>query len=98
MSDLANSVTNSPSRISQRIDRLSRDGLVERSRESADRRLVTVRLTEDGAGRLVEAYRKQNVVEQDFFGALTEPERRDLVTRLGSLLSHPRADPETPEI
>ncbi len=77
--------------VSSALNTLERDGLVERSRESADRRLVTVRLTEDGATRLVEAYRKQNEVEQDFFGALTAPERQKLVNQLGSLLAHPRS-------
>lgn len=76
--------------VSSALNTLERDGLVERSRESPDRRLVTVRLTDDGASRLVSAYRKQNEVEQDFFGALTDSERRRLVDQLGSLLAHPR--------
>ena len=76
--------------VSSALNTLERDGLVERSRESADRRLVTVRLTDDGARRLVDAYRRQNEVEQEFFGALTEPDRKRLVGQLGSLLAHPR--------
>ena len=52
MSDLANSVTNSPSRISQRIDRLSRDGLVERVRCDTDARVWWVELTDAGRTKL----------------------------------------------
>lgn len=52
MSDLANSVTNSPSRISQRIDRLSRDGLVERVRCETDARVWWVALTDAGRAKL----------------------------------------------
>lgn len=52
MSDLANSVTNSPSRISQRIDRLSRDGLVERVRCETDARVWWVELTDAGRAKL----------------------------------------------
>lgn len=48
MTDLAESVTNSPSRISQRIDRLSRAGVVERERCDADARVWWVVLTEAG--------------------------------------------------
>ncbi|MEM8708902.1 MAG: MarR family transcriptional regulator [Actinomycetota bacterium] len=52
MSDLANSVTNSPSRLSQRIDRLSRDGFVERVRCVEDARVWWVELTGVGRAKL----------------------------------------------
>lgn len=55
MSDLASSVTNSPSRLSQRIDRLSRAGLVERQRCADDARVWWVVLTEAGFKRLAAA-------------------------------------------
>ena len=55
MSDLAESVTNSPSRLSQRIDRLSRDGVVERERCGEDARVWWVVLTDAGYERLAEA-------------------------------------------
>ena len=55
MSDLAESVTNSPSRLSQRIDRLSRDGVVERERCDEDARVWWVVLTDAGFERLHEA-------------------------------------------
>lgn len=77
--------------VSSVLNTLERDGLVERFRESDDRRLVTVRLTRDGASRLVAAYRRQNEVEQDFFGGLAADERRRLARDLVGLLE-PRTD------
>ncbi|MEO0495035.1 MAG: MarR family transcriptional regulator [Actinomycetota bacterium] len=52
MSDLASSVTNSPSRLSQRIDRLSRDGFVARARCETDARVWWVELTDTGRDKL----------------------------------------------
>lgn len=72
--------------VSSVLNTLERDGLVERFRESDDRRLVTVRLTRDGADRLVAAYRRQNEVEQDFFGGLSAADRRRLARDLAGLL------------
>ena len=47
--------------------------------------------TGDGARRLVDAYRRQNEVEQDFFGRLTAGDRRRLARTLAALLDR-RAD------
>lgn len=52
MSELAASVTNSPSRLSQRIDRLSRNGYVERVRCADDARVWWVELTAAGRAKL----------------------------------------------
>ena len=60
--------------VSSVLNTLERDGLIERTRESHDRRLVTVRLTDDGATRIVDAYRHQNDVEREFFAK--PPQRR----------------------
>ena len=72
--------------VSSALNTLERGGLVERRRESADRRLVTVRLTDGGAERLIAAYREQNRVEQDFFGALDGGARRQLADTLSVLI------------
>lgn len=77
--------------VSSVLNTLERDGLVERFRESEDRRLVTVRLTPDGASRLVAAYRRQNQVEQEFFATLTAGDRRRLARDLAGLLGPRRA-------
>ena len=73
--------------VSSVLNTLERDGLVDRSRESHDRRLVTVRLTDDGARRLVAAYERQNVVERDFFAALSHADQRRLAHELAELIS-----------
>lgn len=49
---------------------LERDGLVDRNREQDDRRLVTVRVTEDGEALLRETYEAQNRREQQHFASL----------------------------
>ena len=73
--------------VSSVLNTLERDGLVERSRESSDRRLVTVRLTEGGAERIAAAYGRQNEIEQDFFGTLSDTGRRRLAGDLQRLLT-----------
>lgn len=55
MSDLAAAVTNSPSRLSQRVDRLAREGVVERERCAHDARVWWVVLTGAGFARLENA-------------------------------------------
>lgn len=61
---------------------LERDGLVERNREQADRRLVTVRVTEDGEALLRETYAAQNRREVEHFASL----RPEQVEQLHSLM------------
>ena len=60
--------------VSSVLNTLERDGFAERKRESADRRLVTVRLTDEGERRLVETYRAQNRREQALLAPLS-PQR-----------------------
>ena len=65
---------------------LTKRGLVERHRESSDRRLVTVRLTAEGETRLAAAYGKENAVERAFFAPLGESELDTFVVLLRRLL------------
>ena len=76
--------------VSSVLNTLERDELIERTRESDDRRLVTVRLTDDGARRLVQAYERQNIVERDFFSSLSPIEQRQFSRDLAGLLEQPR--------
>ncbi len=78
--------------VSSALNTLERDGLVERARESSDRRLVTVRLTDDGARRLVAAYRHQNEIEREFFAGLDRVARHRFADDLLDLLD--RAAPD----
>jgi DNA-binding MarR family transcriptional regulator len=77
--------------ISSAVNTLERDGLVDRRRESTDRRVVTVYLTDDGASRLVAAYRAQNERERELFGDLTDAELTTL-TDLMRRISATRVD------
>ena len=79
MSELAACVANSPSRLSQRIDRMAVRGLVCRVSSVADGRVALVGLTDDGFARLaaaapghVEEVRRQFVdrLSADDIGAL----------------------------
>ena len=71
--------------ISGTVATLERAGLVDKSKDQPDRRLVTVRLTEAGRDRLEDAYRAQNQREQLLFAALS-PDDLDNLTRLLRLL------------
>lgn len=66
--------------VSSVLNTLERDGFAERKRESADRRLVTVRLTGEGERRLVETYRAQNRREQALLAPLS-PQRLEGFSR-----------------
>lgn len=52
--EIASVLDVTPSNVTGIIDRLERDGLVSRTRGSKDRRVVYIRLTEDGRGKLEE--------------------------------------------
>ena len=74
--------------ISSAVNTLERDGLVDRRRESADRRVVTVYLTADGEARLTAAYTKQNERERVLFAGLSDDELAtltDLMRRISSV-------------
>ncbi len=72
--------------VSSVLNTLERDGLVARHRESSDRRLVTVRLTETGESRLAAAYGQENDVERSFFAPLAPSELDTFVVLLRRLL------------
>jgi DNA-binding MarR family transcriptional regulator len=75
--------------ISSVLNTLERDGLAERSRESADRRLVTVRPTPEGERRVVETYRAQNRREGHLFAAVPPAELERFTRTMRTLLAHP---------
>ena len=80
--------------VSSVLNTLERDGLVERSRESDDRRLVTVRLTARGERGVVEAYERQNRLEQQFFATLDPAELEAATEALAALLAAAPPDRE----
>jgi DNA-binding MarR family transcriptional regulator len=56
MCDLASSLQLSPSGLTRRLDGLVRYGLVDRQPSVADRRVMLAVLTDEGAGKLDDAY------------------------------------------
>jgi DNA-binding MarR family transcriptional regulator len=72
--------------ISSALNTLERNGFVVRSRGSADRRLVTVELTDKGAERMAEALGAANRRERELVAGFSADERRTLAELLGRLL------------
>ncbi len=68
------------------LNTLERDGLIERTREQRDRRLITVRLTDDGVDVLRQAYQQQNRREQQQFADLTRRELRTFSATMSKLM------------
>ena len=56
MCDLASSLQLSPSGLTRRLDGLVRHGLVDRQPSVADRRVMLAVLTDEGVGKLADAY------------------------------------------
>jgi DNA-binding MarR family transcriptional regulator len=71
--------------VSSALNTLERDGLVSRIRDSADRRLVRLQLTEHGRSALREAMREQAGREREWLVALAPAEQRQLSMLLAAL-------------
>lgn len=72
--------------VSSVINTLERDGYVVRERTSADRRLVTVRLTEAGHDLWERSFGPHNQRETAWLSAFTKTERETLVKLLRKLI------------
>ncbi len=88
--DIARLAGLSRAAISSALNTLERDGFVERRRESADRRLVTVSLTAHGRREVAEAYTAQNELESTLFSSLTDEELTVMTTLMRRLSSSAR--------
>ena len=80
--------------VSSVLNTLERDALVQRRRQSADRRVVTVTITEKGRRRVREAFGRQHAREHQWLGDLDPQTISGLVALLRHLLELPR--PGTP--
>ncbi len=72
--------------VSSLCDTLERDGLVTRSGDAHDRRLVRVALTPDGRRLIERLFPRFNAGEAELVGGLDPQERRQLATLLRRLL------------
>jgi len=73
--------------ISAVLNTLERDGLVERRRDSADRRVVTIVLTELGQAQLLNTYSEQQVVEREWAATLSNSEIKQFTRLLRKMLA-----------
>ena len=76
--------------VSSVLNTLERDALVGRRRQSADRRVVTVMITDKGRRRVKEAFDLQHARERQWLGDLDRQTLAGLVALLRHLLESPR--------
>ena len=74
--------------VSSVLNTLERDGLIRRTRESNDRRIVTVSLTPNGKRAIKRGFNKQNVRDRQWASVLTIKERKTLVSLLSKLTAY----------
>jgi len=87
MSEIASQLINSPSGMTRIVDRLERDGLIERETPADNRRVVLVKLTDHGRkvlNRADEAFRQ--ALRESFSSHLSEAELADLRRLMRKLL------------
>ncbi|GAA0918348.1 MarR family transcriptional regulator [Nonomuraea longicatena] len=95
VSDLAGYSAMTRSAVSNAVNTLERDGLVERRADPGDRRTVIVALTEAGARAVHTGFEEQNRRERQWFAALT-PAERDQLADLARRLIAARPDGLSP--
>lgn len=76
-----------PSSMCRMVDRLERDGLVERRRSPADRRSVRVHLTPAGRDAAERGAEGARALEEEIFGELSAGERETLSDMLSRVLA-----------
>jgi DNA-binding MarR family transcriptional regulator len=87
MSDLAACAVLTPSGLTRLVDKLSRDGLVERVKCGADARVVYAMLTDAGRERLLAAYPTHlRGVRAHYIDRLTAEQRDAVADSLGGLV------------
>ena len=85
--EIAPLASTSRASVSSALNTLERDGFVLRHRNSSDRRLVTVELTERGRERIAAAFEAHHARERDWMQVFTEKERATLAELLSRLLA-----------
>ena len=83
---LASSMTITPGATAQRLSKLEQQGLITRTHNNADRRKVTVALTDVGLARIDDAIDKHANAEHSSLSIFTHEERATLVSLLRRLL------------
>jgi DNA-binding MarR family transcriptional regulator len=93
MTDLAKHAVLTPSGLTRLVDKLVREGLLERQRCGGDARVVYAVLTPAGMARLVAAYPTHlRGVREHYIDWLTPPQQRAVSDALGNLAAGGRQD------
>lgn len=82
MGELSKNATVTMPSMTEMIDSLEREGIVERWRDSEDRRVVKVRLTETGKEMRRQFMMRRRNEFKNIFGKLSKEDRNDLVSAL----------------
>jgi DNA-binding MarR family transcriptional regulator len=85
LGQLAEKLHSVRSNVTQMIDRLAAEGLVERIFDATDRRRVLAQITEEGRRRFDEATQLEYQVEQELHTHFSQQERDQLVSLLSRL-------------
>jgi MarR family 2-MHQ and catechol resistance regulon transcriptional repressor len=83
--ELAQKILKSNGNLTTVVDNLERRGLVERRRDSGDRRRVEVRLTETGADSIAKIFPTHARAVEEIFSVLDDQQRRELAALCRSL-------------
>jgi DNA-binding MarR family transcriptional regulator len=86
----------SPGATTQRVQRLERDGYVERVRDEDDRRTVHVRLTPGGSAKLDEVFAAVMEADEQLLAPLAPRDRASLERILGAWLANAGLDEVAP--
>jgi MarR family transcriptional regulator, lower aerobic nicotinate degradation pathway regulator len=86
--DLAARLEIDPSDMAKIVDELAGAGSVDRARDAADRRRITVTLTDAGRALLAELDAQARDVQDEVLEPLTEDEREQLTVLLGKVFAH----------
>lgn len=78
----------SKSQVSQAVDLLTAEGLLQRTPDTADRRVVHLSLTEDGAPLAAEALAIQSACVQQLISGLTTEQQEQLKVMLDIVLDN----------
>lgn len=81
-SELATRLGVSTSAMTGLVDRLAQPGFVERHRDENDRRVVRIRVTDQGRQVIKDAQARRRARVREVFSRLDEPELKDLVLAL----------------
>lgn len=74
-----------PQSLSELVGKLEADGFVTRTRSEADRRAVTVSLTDEGRAKAAKIQAKRNASAETLFAKLTAEEKETLIALLAKL-------------